>query len=97
MSWRSFLFGWPEPRACVDVSARLKERILKRTGNRIRNLEVQSIHGTVVVSGEVDTLYIWQLALAAARGGMNNPERLAMRVHVLQPGEAEHLLVGEDD
>ena len=80
MNLLASLFG--RSRLSEDLSTRLSERIRERTGNRIRNLRVDTVHGKVLVFGDVPSQYLWQMALAAAAGGLDDPRRLEMHVNV---------------
>ena len=62
------VLGHPRRRfALTERTGRLESSILKRTGGRVRNLQVEVTNGGVIVRGHSNSHYIKQLVLAAVR------------------------------
>lgn len=55
-----------------DLDVRIYERIVKRLGRRVRNLDVQVKSGTVRLVGECSTYYTKQLVQQAVLGLIEN-------------------------
>jgi hypothetical protein len=88
MAMFSFLFRKKSSEP-ADPRQQLERKILRRTGNRIRNLKVEAAHGTVTISGEVPSRYVWQLVLAAAAGGFRSLGRLEMHVNIVPQSRSD--------
>ena len=51
--------------ALAEQTGRLECSIVRRTGDRVRDLRVETVDGRVIVRGCSDSHYVKQLALAA--------------------------------
>jgi hypothetical protein len=56
------------PSDVSTLEARIRDRIAARLGQRIRNLSVRNVEGTIQIVGECSTYYSKQLAQHAALG-----------------------------
>ncbi len=66
--------------ALAEQTGRLENSILKRTGGRVRNLQVEITSGGVVVRGRSDSHYVKQLVLAAVRETFEATETQSERI-----------------
>jgi hypothetical protein len=74
---------------CADTTGEglesvVRRRIDERTHRRIKDLRVEEVDGTVVLSGRADRYYLVQLALAAAQDILA-PAGVKMRIAVCMP------------
>lgn len=67
-----------------DFDVRIYERIVKRLGRRVRNLDVQVKSETVRLVGECSTYYTKQLVLEAVSGLIEN-ETVLNDIEVVVP------------
>ena len=73
----------------VQLNETIKHKIMRRTGGRIRTLEVESIDDSVVIRGIVPCYYLKQLVLDAALEliGSAGATRIELNVQVVcSPG-----------
>jgi hypothetical protein len=57
----------PMPLQLFQLRAELKNRVLARTGRQIRNLDIELLHGGVIIRGEAMSFYVKQLAQQGVR------------------------------
>ena len=66
----------------AEQTGRLECKIARRTGDRIRNLHVETVDGRVIVRGRCDSHHVKQLALAAVREAFEASESQCDRIEL---------------
>lgn len=66
----------------AEQNGRLECSIIRRTGDRIRDLHVDTVDGRIIVQGRSDSHYVKQLALAAVMEAFEASQSQAERVEL---------------
>lgn len=66
----------------AEQTGRLECSIARRTGDRVRNLHVESVDGRVIVHGRSESYHVKQLALAAVQDAFEASESQSERVEL---------------
>ncbi len=66
----------------AEQTGRLECEIARRTGDRVRNLRVETVDGRVIVRGCCDSYHVKQLALAAVRDAFEASESQCDRIEM---------------